>query len=799
MAEVQDELARLAGLPAHGLRIEWRRQFRSEPPERLSRDLLLRAIAYRVQEQARGGLSQAAKKTLRTLAGKLATEGAGGALSMAPTIKPGVRLVRDWRGQAHSVLVLEDGFEYQGQRYRSLTEIARRITGAHWSGPDFFGMAPVRAKVGSASARRPRGDAAEAVAHGQVKPTAGRRGAAVVRCAVYTRKSSEEGLEQDFNSLHAQREACEAYIKSQKHEGWVVLPGQYDDGGISGATMERPALQQLLADIRARKIDNVVVYKVDRLTRSLADFAKIVEIFDAQDVAFVSVTQHFNTTNSMGRLTLNVLLSFAQFEREVAGERIRDKIAASKQRGMWMGGNLPLGYDVCDRKLVVNEPEAETVRHIFRRYVALRSVRLLAEELADGGITSKQRLTTTGHHVGGRTLARGALYLLLQNHIYLGEIVHKDRHYPGQHSPIVDQELWDRAQALLSTNAGDRRAGRPAKQPSLLAGLIFDSLGHRMSPTHAVKAGKRYRYYISRALIIEGRAKAPAACRIPAAEVEQVVTDRIRALLADAANVFDAIASANSTTKQQGELVAQAAALAGSWSGLLSDQQRRIVSTLIARIEVGEDSVALHVIPARVRAILQEAPDGHGYSDTNDGCDTKTVILSVPRSAAAHRPGHAAHRGRRHKRRCQTQCLSHQASDPRASAATSAAARGKAQYPRAGGARRSEPFLHDTAPTFGLARPGHHAGHPTGTSAPNADSGQAHSCHTNPNRLARAEKRPRFQLNSITQACKSTGSSAPMHLELFRMPRAACTLPTLTAEASGTGTKPHRDAGAFCA
>ena len=252
------------------------------------------------------------------------------------------------------------------------------------------------------------------------EPTTSRRPGTVVRCAVYTRKSSEEGLEQDFNSLHAQREACEAYVKSQKHEAWIVLPAQYDDGGISGGTMERPALQQLLADIRAQKVDTVVVYKVDRLTRSLADFAKIVEIFDAHGVAFVSVTQHFNTTTSMGRLTLNVLLSFAQFEREVAGERIRDKIAASKQRGMWMGGNPPLGYDVRERKLVVNEAEAETVRHIFRRYVALRSVRLLAEDLANNGITSKRWLSTSGPQWGGQQLARGALYLMLQNRIYLG-------------------------------------------------------------------------------------------------------------------------------------------------------------------------------------------------------------------------------------------------------------------------------------------------------------------------------------------------------------------------------------------
>jgi site-specific DNA recombinase len=373
----------------------------------------------------------------------------------------------------------------------------------------------------------------------------GGRGGTLVRCAVYTRKSSEEGLEQDFNSLHAQREACEAYVRSQKHEGWVVLPAQYDDGGISGATMERPALQQLLADIRARKVDTVVVYKVDRLTRSLADFAKIVEIFDAHSVPFVSVTQHFNTTTSMGRLTLNVLLSFAQFEREVAGERIRDKIAASKQRGMWMGGNPPLGYDIRDRNLVVNEVEAGTVRHIFHRYVAFRSVRLLAEDLADGGIASKQWLSTSGRQWGGQRLARGALYLMLQNRIYLGEIVHKDRHYPGQHAPIVDQALWDQVQEHLAANAGDRRSGRPTKQPSLLVGLIFDSLGHRMSPTHAVKGGKRYRYYLSRPLVTEGRAKAPGAYRIPAPEVEQVVTDRVRTLLADGTAVFDTL---NSTT-----------------------------------------------------------------------------------------------------------------------------------------------------------------------------------------------------------------------------------------------------------
>ena len=459
------------------------------------------------------------------------------------------------------------------------------------------------------------------------EPTAGRRGGTLVRCAVYTRKSSEDGLEQDFNSLHAQREACEAYVKSQKHEGWVVQPAQYDDGGISGATIERPALQQLLADIRACKVDTVVVYKVDRLTRSLADFAKIVEIFDAHGVAFVSVTQHFNTTTSMGRLTLNVLLSFAQFEREVAGERIRDKIAASKQRGMWMGGNPPLGYDVHDRKLVVNDAEAETVRRIFHRYVALRSVRLLAEDLADAGITSKQWVSTSGRQWGGQTLARGALYLMLQNRIYLGEIVHKDQHYAGQHAPIVDQALWDEVQAHLAINAGDRRAGRPAKQPSLLAGLIYDSLGHRMSPTHAVKSGKRYRYYISRPLVTGARAKAPGAYRIPATELEKVVTDRVRTLLADGTAVFDAVSSVTATNGQCGEMVAQAAALAESWPTLSSHEQRRILSTLIARIEVGDGSVALHFVPAKLDMILHPGRASDHNSDDNCGRSAETTLI----------------------------------------------------------------------------------------------------------------------------------------------------------------------------
>ena len=269
------------------------------------------------------------------------------------------------------------------------------------------------------------------------KPPRAKRPAAV-RCAIYTRKSSEEGLEQAFNSLQAQREACAAYIASQQHEGWIALPTCYDDGGVSGATLERPALQRLLPDIEAGRIDVIVVYKVDRLTRSLADFAKMVEIFDRQNVSFVSVTQQFNTTTSMGRLTLNVLLSFAQFEREVAGERIRDKIAASKRKGMWMGGNPPLGYDVKDRKLIVNARDAETVRDIFRLYRAIRSVRELRSRLQAEGVTSKRRVRRDGRVTGGGPLNRGALYHLLQNRIYRGEIIHKEKAYPGAHAAIVD-------------------------------------------------------------------------------------------------------------------------------------------------------------------------------------------------------------------------------------------------------------------------------------------------------------------------------------------------------------------------
>ena len=319
------------------------------------------------------------------------------------------------------------------------------------------------------------------------------------RCAIYTRKSSDEGLEQGFNSLDAQREACEAYVLSQTGEGWTTLPQAYDDGGFSGGSMERPGLQGLLRDIRAGRIDVVVVYKIDRLTRSLADFARIVETFDQHQVSFVSVTQAFNTTSSMGRLTLNVLLSFAQFEREVTGERIRDKIAASKAKGMWMGGLAPLGYDLPtggSRALVVNATEAETVRHLFRSYLELGSVYKLIAELDEQGFRSKQRVTAKGRNLGGTRFSRGAMFHLLQNRVYVGDIVHKGERFDGQHDGIVGPSLFDDVQAMLASHRRARTHRKHVANP--LLGKLFDTLGRRMTPSTSRGArGSVYRYYVS--------------------------------------------------------------------------------------------------------------------------------------------------------------------------------------------------------------------------------------------------------------------------------------------------------------
>jgi len=465
---------------------------------------------------------------------------------------------------------------------------------------------------------------------------ASRRSARRLRCAIYTRKSSEEGLEQAFNSLDAQREACAAFILSQKHEGWTVLPTLYDDGGFSGGTMDRPALKRLLGDIGAGKVDVVVVYKIDRLTRSLFDFAKIVEIFDARGVSFVSITQQFNTTTSMGRLTLNVLLSFAQFEREVAGERIRDKIAASKKKGMWMGGLPSLGYDVQNRKLVVNDEEAPTVLHIFRRYVQLRSVRALQAELDARGIRSKRRTLADGTHYGGQKLSRGALYLMLQNRIYRGEITHKGNAYPGEHPAIVDKVQWDEVQTILAENRVDRAVGSHAKQPSMLAGLAFDENGERLTPTHAVKKGTRYRYYVSRSLIIGTAKDRSKGRRIPAANLESLVITRLRTFLSDQGAILDAIRDEHADGAGQNRLISRGRQIAEGLVRLAPDQTRAMLIALLSRVDIRPDRVEITVRRGHLVELLGaqpfEATTQGGKSDKeSEDVLTLTVMARLQR------------------------------------------------------------------------------------------------------------------------------------------------------------------------
>ena len=342
------------------------------------------------------------------------------------------------------------------------------------------------------------------------------------RCAIYTRVSTDNGLDQDFNSLDAQREACEAYIKSQAHEGWRLVPEQFDDGGFSGASLDRPDLRKLLDHVDRGRIDIIVVYKVDRLTRSLADFAKLVERFDAKNVSFVSVTQSFNTTSSMGRLTLNMLLSFAQFEREVTGERIRDKIAASKKRGIFMGGSLALGYRVEDRKLIVVPEEAATVRLIFERYLALGSLLKLLRDLRERGVTTRRRELATGRTMGGIAFTRGPLAYLLKNRVYLGEINHFDQSFAGEHAAIVERDVFERVQALLAQNGKDREPARH-KSRAPLQNLLFDDRGFHMTPSAANKGGIRYRYYVSRALIEGAAERAGSVARVSAPPLEEAV------------------------------------------------------------------------------------------------------------------------------------------------------------------------------------------------------------------------------------------------------------------------------------
>ena len=420
------------------------------------------------------------------------------------------------------------------------------------------------------------------------------------RCAIYTRKSSEEGLEQDFNSLDAQREACAAFIQSQKHEGWTALSKTYDDGGYSGGSMERPALKQLLADIEAKRVDVIVVYKVDRLTRSLSDFAKLVEIFDRCGVSFVSVTQQFNTTTSMGRLTLNILLSFAQFERELIGERVRDKVAASKKKGMWMGGTVPLGYDVKNRKLVVNKAEAKDVVEIYRRYLKLKSVRALREDLEAAGIRSKRRARADGAEYGHQKFSQGALYLMLQNRTYRGEATHKGNAYPGEHAAIVDKSLWDAVQTLLAHNRVERISGARTKEPSLLAGLLFDENGKRLTPTWTSKKGTRYRYYASKLPVI-GDVSNRSRQRIPAGDVESAVIGRLRDFLSNPRELMNAVGAQR---RKDLKLLLERGLEAADQLDRASDHQRAIVTSLLRRVIVRRKGLGIQISQDRLNALL---------------------------------------------------------------------------------------------------------------------------------------------------------------------------------------------------
>jgi DNA invertase Pin-like site-specific DNA recombinase len=420
-----------------------------------------------------------------------------------------------------------------------------------------------------------------------------------LRCAIYTRKSSEEGLDMEFNSLDAQREACEAYIASQRSEGWAAIREPYDDGGVSGGTLERPALQRLLADIEAGLIDVIVVYKIDRLSRSLMDFAKLVDIFDRNQVTFVSVTQSFNTTTSMGRLTLNILLSFAQFEREVIGERIRDKFAASRKRGMWMGGYVPLGYDVRDRKLIINEAEAATVRMVFKRFVAIGSATKLAKALVAEGVCTKS----------GRLVDKGYIYRLLNSRVYLGEATHKGVSYPGEHAPIIDRSLWDKVHSILQTSPRLRAVNARARTPALLKGLIFTETGCAMTPAFTKKGTRLYRYYVSMD-VIRSRPldESPGPLRLPAPMVEDAVIGEIHRMI----RAPEITARTIQALRREGAAVEEAAVIATLagferlWGALFPAEQARIIQLLVERITVGINGIAVDLRKEGLGLVLRD-------------------------------------------------------------------------------------------------------------------------------------------------------------------------------------------------
>jgi DNA invertase Pin-like site-specific DNA recombinase len=419
-----------------------------------------------------------------------------------------------------------------------------------------------------------------------------------LRCAIYTRKSTEEGLDQDFNTLHAQRDACEAYVASQRAEGWVLVADGYDDGGYSGATLKRPALRRLIVDIERGLIQVVVVYKIDRLSRSLSDFVRLVELLERHGATFVSVTQSFNTTTSMGRLTLNILFSFAQFEREMIGERIRDKFTASRKRGIWMGGKVPLGYDVKDRKLVVNPAEAGVVRRIFEGFIATGSGTHLTEILRADGVTSKT----------GKLLNKGDVYRLLSNRTYVGVAMHKGTVYPGEHKAIISQELWDRAHAAMQESPHVRANHNRNQTPALLCGLIFGSDGRAMSPTHTRRRGRQYRYYVSQSVLKGSVGDAPLVRRVSAAEIEGLVVEQVRALLRQPEIVVGTWQAARADAAELTEDQVRDALheFEPLWNELFPAEQSRIIHLLVERVVIGPSGADIRLRVEGLTSLVQD-------------------------------------------------------------------------------------------------------------------------------------------------------------------------------------------------
>ena len=418
-----------------------------------------------------------------------------------------------------------------------------------------------------------------------------------LRCAVYTRKSSEEGLELEFNSLDAQREACESYIASQRSEGWVLVRDHYDDGGISGGTLERPGLQRLLGDIEDGLVDVIVCYKIDRLSRSLMDFSKLVEVFDRNQVTFVSVTQSFNTTTSMGRLTLNILLSFAQFEREVTGERIRDKFAASRRKGIWMGGVPPLGYVVKDRKLIVQDKDAAQVRWVFDRFIEIGSATVLARELAARGIVSPR----------GHLIDKKFIYRMLNNPVYIGEAVHKGQSYPGEHDAIITRETWGKVHTILTESPRKRAAHTRTDTPALLKGLLYGPDGAAFSPTHTRKRGRLYRYYVSQSVLKHGAGACPIG-RVAAGDIEAAVINQLRRVFRQP----EIIADTSRAVRGQGGDIDEAGVREALtrfdplWDELFPAEQARIVALLVERVDIGTDGLAIRLRTDGLKSLAGE-------------------------------------------------------------------------------------------------------------------------------------------------------------------------------------------------